>query len=142
MKIIIIILLLLPFAGFGQEKRDEKITVIASDTTNLFNRVALLLYEKGYTFEQKDEQLKFIATTDKPIPKAVGSCKLRVLVKDSAITLYALVAVDPRLVRGGDLQKVYSPAQYRGMKGSLFMVVWAEMESIARKFGNQIIYSK
>ena len=65
MRALSILLLFSTSICFAQSKHDSKIIVTPDDTTNLFNRVVLSLYERGYTLETKDEQLKFIATGEK-----------------------------------------------------------------------------
>lgn len=136
----LLLFLLLPFVSTSQEKKDSKVIVIAKDTSNLFRRVAAFLQADGYSFEQKDEVLQFIATGEKQMPRSGGSGKLRASIKDSTVTITGLVAADSFLSKGDT--KTFEPVSYKGMKGSLNMKVWNEMLALARELGEQISYSK
>jgi hypothetical protein len=136
--IIPVSLLLLPFISIGQNKKDTKIIVTVTDTTNLFNRLALAFIEKGYTLEQKDKELGFIATGEKTHPKMAASKKLRAQIIKGTIIFTGLVALDSQIA---GLARTFDPLQYRGAKGSVFMDAWEEMKGIASQFGT-LAYSK
>lgn len=132
MKYLLLSLFLIPTLSYSQAKRDTKVIVTVSDTSNLFNRVVMSLYERGYTLEQKDEKLNFIATGEKPMPKLGASMKLRVMIKDSIMVVTGLHALDIKIM---GLERTFDPNEYRGMKGSVWMTAWDEMVSFARQFG-------
>ena len=136
----LVLFLLLPFVSTSQEKKASKVIVIAKDTSNLFKRVSAFLLADGYTFEQRDEELQFIATAGKKMPRSGGSGKLRASIKDSIVTITGLVTVESLLSKGD--ATTFEPVSYKGMNGSLNMKVWNEMVAVARKLGEQISYSK
>jgi len=128
---------------FSQEpkKGDAKIIVIPSDTANLFKRVVLALLEKGYTIESKDEQLKYIASSE----MALGSrsIKIRILIKDSIIIFSGQVANNVSFSLGSaKTERVFYNIYYGGMKGSDLRIAWKELDNFARHFGTNISYSK
>lgn len=136
----IFFLLLIPTLCFSQDKKDKKIIVTVSDTANLFSKVKLSLYEQGYTVEQSDEQLKFIATGEKSLGSR--SIKLRTLIKEGKITFTGTFANDVTLSFGGaKAERTFMELYYGGMKGSDLRIAWNEMEKVAKSFG-QITYSK
>ncbi len=65
MKVLLVVLILLPCAGFCQSKNDTKIIVVVDDTINVLNRIASILYDKGYSMEEKDESVGFLMTKEK-----------------------------------------------------------------------------
>jgi hypothetical protein len=135
--------LLWALTSFSQEKKDSKIIVTVSDTTNLFNRLALAFYEKGYSLENKDQQLKVIFTNEKHIDKSARSMKIMALIKDSNIVFSGVQALDiEQKILGTKLERVFEPVLYRRDKGSDFYVCWQEIESIAKQFGTNITFSK
>jgi hypothetical protein len=145
MKYILVsaLFLMCTLSSFAQEKKDAKITVTVKDTINLFNRVALALYEKGYSLANKDSQAGFIATDEKPVPKTAGSMKIRALVKDSTITFTGLMAIDVEMkILGTKLERTFDPVTFWGEKNGSYKICWREMESIAKQFGDKITYSK
>lgn len=131
---LLIALLLCPFLSFAQSKGDTKIIITAPDTTGLFNKVAMVLYEKGYSLAQKDEALKFMATNEKTTKWA--NIKVNALVKGNEVTL------------SGDMDATftvivdYEPMIFLGMKNSLYKRVFAELQAIADKIGGEIRYGK
>ena len=145
MKALCIITLLFwicSISGYSQEKKDSKIIVTASDTGNLFNRIVLSLYEKGYSLENKDQELGFISTTEKPIPKTAGSMKVRAMIKESIITFTGLFAIDVEMkLFGTKLERTFDPVTFWGEKNGSYKICWREIEAIAKQFGN-VTYSK
>lgn len=140
MKYILAILFLIPALAFGQKNKERKIIVVVSDTANLFNRVVQAFYEREYTVDNKDQQGGFISTKEKAIKAGFSTdVKLRALVKDSVITFTGEYRVNVNIM-GQDPN--FDPIYNWGMKGSAAKLSWQEMESIAKKFGNQITYSK
>jgi hypothetical protein len=134
MRYVFIFSLLIPTLSFAQQKKDTKIIVTVQDTTNILNRIALALYEKGYTLDQKDEAVKFIATKEKAIAVWKMPIKVRALVKNNTIVL------------SGDYipptDNKWNEVNFRGHKKSMDMQAWDELRGIAESIGNQITYSK
>jgi hypothetical protein len=130
----LLIMLLCPFLSFAQSKGDTKVIITAPDSTGLFNKVAMVLYEKGYSLAQKDEALKFMATNEKTTKWA--NIKVNALVKGNEVTL------------SGDMDATftvivdYEPMIFLGMKNSLYKRVFAELQAIADKIGGEIRYGK
>lgn len=130
---------LIPTLSFAQVKNDTKITVPVNDTS-MFNKVCLILYEKGYTLKQKDKELGFIATDDRAINGT--TLRLKFLVKDSVVItgdVYNEMAA--ALARGRYADKAikdesyYTPIRFAGMKGSGLKDAWNEMNKIANLIG-------
>lgn len=140
MKFIIIIgLFLIPALSFSQSKNDSKVIVAVTDTTNLLNRIAAVLYDKGYTMEEKDASVGFLLTKEKFERKVVGSRKIKALIKGNIVEFSGLCRVE---LSANEREKGrFEPVLYRGMKGSLYMVAWSEMDEIAKQFG-AVTYSK
>jgi hypothetical protein len=65
--------------SYSQVKKDTKIIATITDTANVFNRLALAFYDRGYSFEQKDKELFFLATNEKKID--IGSIKIKSSIK-------------------------------------------------------------
>jgi hypothetical protein len=130
----LLILLLCPFLSFAQSKGDTKVIITAPDSAGLFNKVAMVLYERGYSLAQKDEALKFMATNEKTTKWA--NIKVNALVKGNEVTL------------SGDMDATftvivdYEPMIFLGMKNSLYKRVFAELQAIADKIGGEIRYGK
>lgn len=138
----VVLFLICSLSSYSQKKGDTKIIVEVIDTTNLFNKVAMAFYEKGFSLEQKDDQLKFIATDEKNLPKdRAMQMKLRAFIKDNTLIISGLIAINMDIIVQTKT-KQWDVAEYRGMKGSAYMVTWEEMESIAKLFGDKISYSK
>jgi hypothetical protein len=136
-------LLLIPTFSFSQKpvKKDTKIIVIPTDTINLLNKISIALYEKGYSIESKDEQLKFIASTEKGFGDY--SVKIRAFINDSVIVFTGQMASNISLsLWGAKTERAFENIYYGGMKGSQFRKAWDELDSFARIFGTHIMYSK
>lgn len=133
----ILILLLFPVLVSAQKKGDNKIIVKASDTTNLFNRVVLSLYDKGYSLEQKDESLKYLATTEKKVHD-FGSMKVRVLIKADSVVVTGVYMMDVQLGLGRAQERI----ENKGWKGTLLKKSWEELVSIAGTIPGDKIYLK
>lgn len=147
MKYIYIFLFLVPSICFAQTKNDTKI-IVSNPDTSLFNKVCLLLYERGYTLKEKDKELGFVATNDKSVKGS--TLRLRFLIKDTTVAITGDVYNDfaSALVRGtlasntSKDETYYLPIRNAGMKNSGLRDAWNEMLSIAKQFGNQITYAK
>lgn len=143
MKKLIVCLFLIPTLAFGQSKKDTKISVTTTDTSGLFKRVALAMYERGYTFENKDDQLQFISTHPKQLQKWSAEMKFRMLVKDSTVSITGSIALNVELSLGGvKSTKSFSDIYYGGAKNSPLREAWVEMDTIARLIGGKVTYSK
>jgi hypothetical protein len=129
---LLLILLLCPLLSFAQSKGDTKVIITVADSAGLFNKVAMALYEKGYSLTQKDESLHFLATSEKPIKWA--NIKMNALVKGKEIilsgfydaTLFAIVKFEPIVYRNTKFDRNN----------------FAELQSIAEKIGGEIRYGK
>lgn len=130
----LLILLLCPFLSFAQSKGDTKIIITAPDSTGLFNKVAMVLYERGYSLAQKDEALKFMATTTRPVKYM--NIKVNALVKNNEVTLTGTYDLAVTEIDDTD------PIMFRGVKGSYLRNAWAELQAIADKIGGEIRYGK
>lgn len=131
-------LLYLGMSVSAQTKKDTKITVRVQDTTGVFNKITMLLYERGYNIQRKDEALKVISTDEKSWGSA--SAKYRFIIKDSSVVISGDVASNISLALGVD--RHFQPIFFGGMKGSDLRTSWNEMLALAKKIGEDISYSK
>jgi hypothetical protein len=131
-------LFLIPALSFAQTRKDTKIIVVPSDTSNLVNRIALALIEKGYSIEQKDPSIGFIASGEKTMKTVAASTKVRALVKDSTIVFTGLFAFDIKM----GTERTFDPVEYRTDKNNLYRKAWDEIYLIAKEFGDSISFSK
>lgn len=71
-------------------KKANKIIVFVNDSANtLLDRIAGILYDKGYTIENKDEKVKFISTKEREGKKWTTYYKVRARIVDTAIVFTA-----------------------------------------------------
>lgn len=139
--ILLLAALCLSLSATAQTKKDTKITVTVQDTAGLFNKVAMLLYDKGYGIQRKDESLKVISSDEKTISS--GSVKYRFILKDFTVIISGDVASNVTLSIGGaKAERSFSPIYYGGMKNSILRLGWNEMVSLAKELGTEIVYSK
>lgn len=116
-------------------KKASKIIVLVKDSANtLLDRIAGVLYDKGYTIENKDEKVKFISTKEREGKKWSTYYKVRARVVDTAIVFTGQIALN----KNSD----YWDVDFRGSKVSPLREAWNELDAIARMFGDKIIYSK
>ncbi len=139
----LILLLIFYSISYSQQlqKKDTKIIVVSADTSNLFNRIILALFERGYSIESKDEQLKLLASTE----RAWGSrsVKIRAMIKDSVIIFTGQVANNVTIsLWGAKAERTFDNIYYGGMKGSDLRIAWEELDSFAKEFGSDLKYSK
>lgn len=120
------------------KKKDAKIIVTPTDTTNLFNRITIALFEQGYNPDIKDEKAGIVISKEKDF--RTYSVRIRAIVTSTTITFsgqgrfYSLVRGD----KDDDFEDIY----YAGAKGSDLRNAWEEIDKIAKRFGNNINYSK
>lgn len=135
------LLLLISVNGLGQNKtttppkKSSKIVVLIKDSTNtLLDRIAGVLYDKGYTIESKDEKVKFLSTKEREGKKWSTYYKVRARINDTAIVFTGQIALN----KNGN----YWDIDYSGSKVSALREAWNELDAIARTFGDKIVYSK
>lgn len=145
-RIVLVLLLLLFGSAYGQTppKKASKIIVLTKDTANtVINQIARVLFDRGYTMDTKDEQLKQIVTKERPNKNSMTLTKIRVSINDTAIIFTSVMAIAVELNLGGVTSKqTFDPVTYSGLKKSYMMEAWNELDAIARQFGSNIIYSK
>ena len=104
-------------------------------------RILLALFEKGYSIESKDEQLKLLASTERSWGSR--SVKIRAMIKDSVIIFTGQVANNVSFSFGGaKIERTFYNIYYGGMKGSDLRIAWEELDSFAKRFGPDVKYSK
>lgn len=135
MKTLLLSLFLIcTLTAFGQQKHDKKITVEIADTTSLTKRIARAFYEKGYTFETKDDDVGFFKTKPKEMEKYSPLQTITALIKDGKITFSSKV-----YFKGlADFDVEYTPSKMK----SAFTEAWKEVATLAAQFGDKITYSK
>lgn len=134
MKYIILPLLLVTCIANAQQKKDSKIIVAATDTTNAFNMVALKLYEAGYTVDQRDDQVKFLVTEPKYLKRWNAYLRIRAIQKGTTIVFSGEVNLP-------SFDKRFDQLEYVGAKGSINRDSWEQIDAIARQLGT-VSYSK
>lgn len=126
-------------------KKASKIIVMVRDSANtLLNRLSGILFDKGYTIDAKDEQAKYIITKGQPSKSYGTISKIRARINDTAIVFTSQIAIDSeRDILGIKRRELdYMDVDYRGAKKSAMRDAWKEIDSIARMFGDKIIYAK
>lgn len=138
MKLIAIILL--PVFSLAQPpKKSSKVIVTIADTASVFNRLSLAIFDRGYTFETKDDQLKLVSTNEKPVKKGGASAKIRARIIDSTIVLTGVIALDVEMtILGVKMERTFSKVEYIGAKKSPMREAWNELVEIAQMFGTSI----
>lgn len=124
-------------------KKSSKIIVMPSDTSGMLNRIALVLLDKGFEIDKKDTELRTVSTKERSMPKGSAQTKVQAMINDTAIVFTSTLCVQLEYsVYGTTIKPTFDPVTYSGIKGSYMRVAWNELDEIARKFGNKIIYSK
>jgi len=126
-------------------KKASKIIVLIKDSANtLLDQVTKTLFDYGYTIDNKDEKLKLISTKERSSKKYSTLTKIRASINDTSIVLKSEIALgfSVDLFGARDLQPSYSEVYYGGAKKSPLREAWNELEDIARKFGDRIVYGK
>lgn len=126
-------------------KKASKIIVLVRDSSNtLLDHVTKTLFDYGYTIDNKDEKLKLISTKERSSKKYSTLTKIRASINDTAIVLKSEIALGFSVDLFGtrDLQPSYSEVYYGGAKKSPLREAWNELDAIAHKFGDHIVYSK
>lgn len=149
---LIILLLLISIKSEAQQqtpkaqeppKKASKIIVAPNDTAILLNRIALTLLDKGFEIDKKDNEIRTITTKERSMPKGSAQTKIQARINDTAIVFTSSLCVQIEFNLSGVTAKpTFDPVTYSGIKGSYMRVAWNELEEIARKFGDKIVYLK
>lgn len=126
-------------------KKASKIIVLTSDSDNkLLDRIAAELFDIGYTIDTKDQQSKIIVTKARPSKKYGTMTIIRARINDTAIVFASQLAInsDRDIFGGKEATKTFYDVDYTGSKKSAWREAWNELEAIARKFGDKVVYSK
>lgn len=135
----------------GQEaaqpfKKANTLIIHTSDSVaTAYRKLAGVLLNAGYTIDRNDKELGFLNTKARPTAKKMAMQTLRasvvktqtgadILLKGSYATP-GLAAMSPWLMSGD------TETEYRGMKGSLIMSCWDELEKVAALYpGGRLAY--
>lgn len=146
-KFLPLLLLFLPLFAAAQidpipPKKAKKIFVSNSDSpTVAIKKIAVKLFERGYTIESKDETLGYISTNEKSHEKFATSMKARAVVKDSVIIVTGVMSLELEFTLGGVKSvRSFNDIYYGGSKRSPLRSSWNELESIAKEIGTIIKY--
>jgi hypothetical protein len=126
-------------------KKASKIIVLVKDSANtLLNRISAELFDKGYTIDSKDENAKYIVTRERPSNKYGTMSRIRTRINDTAIVFTSQIALnsDRDIFGTKEAAKTFYDVDFSGSKKSAMREAWLELEEIARKFGDNIVYSK
>jgi hypothetical protein len=130
----------------GQEtaqpfKKANTVVIHTSDSLAVaYRKLAGVLLNAGYTIDRNDKELGFLNTKARPASNKAAMQTLRasviktqegadILLKGSYSTP-GLAAVSPFFMSGD------SETEYRGMKGSITMSCWNELEKVAALYPN------
>jgi hypothetical protein len=142
---LLFILITVGVAGQEPPKKANKIIVMTKDSTNnLINKIALTLFDHGFSIEQKDEQIKIITTKARPSRTYGTMSMIRVKVVDTAIIFTSMISLnsDRDIFGTKESVKSFYDVDYRGSKKSPMREAWNELNEIAKLFGDKIVYSK
>lgn len=126
-------------------KKASKIIVLVKDSANtLMDRLTMTLFDHGYTIDNKDEKLKLLSTKERTLKKYNALVKIRASINDTAVLFVGDIALgfDIELFGIRDHQPSYSEIYYGGAKKSPLREAWNELDAIAHKLGDRIVYSK
>jgi hypothetical protein len=124
-------------------KKASKIIVLIKDTTALLDKLALDLFDRRFTIDSRDNNLKYLVTKERTNSNGMMLTKIRAIVKDSSLILTSEMALANEVtIMGVTTKQTFDPVTYTGMKKSYMMQAWNELDAIAHKFGNNIGYSK
>lgn len=124
-------------------KKSSKIIVAPNDSAELLNRIAITLLDKGFEIDRKDNELRTVTTKERSMPKGAAQTKIQAHIIDTVIVFTSILCVQIEMNLYGVTSKpTFDPVTYSGIKGSYMRVAWNELDEIARKFGDKIIYSK
>lgn len=124
-------------------KKANKIIVLKDSTSELLNKVALVLLDQGFEIDRKDSELRTITTKERSMPKGAAQTKIQARINDTAIVFTSTLCVQLEYnVLGTTIKPTFDPVTYSGIKGSYMRVAWNELDEIAHKFGDKIVYSK
>lgn len=125
-------------------RKASKIIVKTIDSSNtLLNKIALLLFDKGFTIDTKDDALKLITTKERPNKNGMTLTKIRASINDTAIVFTSQMALSVESnLYGVTAKQTFDPVTYSGLKKSYMMEAWNELDAIAKSFGPNIVYTK
>jgi len=126
-------------------RKSSKIIVLVKDSANtLLERISAELFDKGYTVESKDDKAKYIITKERPSHKYGTMSRIRTRINDTAIIFTSQIALnsDRDMFGTKEATKTFYDVDYSGSKKSAMRVAWNELDEIARKFGDKIVYAK
>lgn len=146
------VLLLILIKSEGQQRttkapepprKSSKIIVMVRDSSNmLLDRIAGALYDKGFTIENKDDKVKFISTKDLPSKKWATIYKIKARINDTAIVFTGQIAFNKDTDILGMKESVKTYWDIEAGKGGSMKEAWNELDTIARMFGDKVVYSK
>lgn len=126
-------------------KKSSKIIVVTKDSANtLLDRISAALFDIGYTIDSKDEKAKYIVTKERASKKWGTMSRIRTRINDTAIVFTSQIALnsDRDIFGTKEAAKTFYDVDYSGSKKSAMREAWNELDEIARKFGDKIVYSK
>jgi hypothetical protein len=148
-RLVLAILLILSFNSsiiaqqFTPPKKASKIIVNLMDTSNILDKIALELFDRRFTIDSRDNNLKYLVTKERTNSNGMMLTKIRAIIKDSSLILTSEMAfANDITIMGVTTRQTFDPVTYSGMKKSYMMQAWNELDSIARKFGTNVTYSK
>jgi hypothetical protein len=104
--------------------KPTKIVVTPTDTTDVYNRVVNSLYEKGYSFEKKDDRL--LMTEQRMNKQTMFFYKFRILFSGGTVIFSPLLSLDSATPG----QFIESCKCY-----GVHKIIWNVMVSVAKEFG-------
>jgi hypothetical protein len=142
--VIIAALAILSYNSIAQQppKRASKIIVTANDSANTeLNRIAKMLFDKGFTIDTKDEATKTISTKEFAPGHPSIFLKVRASINDTTIVFtgtYMFTFTNNLL----PTRQEFDAIEYRGMKNSAAMQAWNSFDAIVKTYNSKVTYSK
>jgi hypothetical protein len=136
MKSLFIGLFLIHTLCFCQQKKDSKVIVSVTDTSGIFNRVALYLVNRGYSLDRKDKEIGYISTQSKKPTKWRPEMKVLVIISGSQLTITGSADVRGRLsIDGLGSSGIFDQIVFTG-KNTTMRDCWDELVEIGKQFGS------
>jgi hypothetical protein len=125
-------------------KKASKIIVLTKDTIGtLLDKIALELFNRRFTIDTRNDKLKYITTKERANVDGTKLTKIRAIINDTAVIFTSEMALAQDFtISGVTLKQTFDPVTYTGLKNSYMKHAWREMDEIAHKFGDKIIYTK
>ncbi|WP_395805232.1 hypothetical protein [Daejeonella sp.] len=141
---ILVLFLLIPVGIFAQEIPKGATKIIINNELSAkdnFDLVVKTLLDNDYFIDAKDAELFTVKTQPKKVNKWTGLYFLNIRTMDKEIQVSGMfkTGIDMTL-SGFRSTEEYDTVTYKGMKGSLFILAFENMDNFASKLNSNKIY--